>query len=216
MNNLLPQEIVRILQQQREFEQFAKQQREFAQYMQLNRLVTQQREFEQFAKQQREFEQYMQLGRLVTQQREFDQLVKRQTEFSRLMTSYLDVSPPVPCARQPMDLDAEKKRAQFALLRDIERQALASRKPRTRIALPPGGWMLDIAGIVFSKKTREDVFEQAVQDFRDEYCEALSEDADSTRLFFLASRHWIGFVLAVLMQGGREIARVIKTLKGAG
>src|SRR5688572_23765018 len=76
--------------------------------------------------------------------------------------------------------------ARMRLLRELQKAALASRR-KVHIAQPPGGWMLRFARVVFSKKTREHVFEQAVQDFRDEYCEALSEGADRTRLFFLGS-----------------------------
>ncbi len=84
------------------------------------------------------------------------------------------------------------------------------------IARAPGGWMLAVAGTIFSKKTRKRVFDQVVADFRDEYFEALNECAGRARMLFLIGRHWSGFILAVVMQGGRELAKAIKTLKGAG
>lgn len=83
------------------------------------------------------------------------------------------------------------------------------------IAEPPGSWMEAFAATVFSRETKERVFDQVVAEYRNEFCEALRERAGRTRLFFLHARN-CGYFVSTVLEELPWIGRVISFLKGAG
>jgi hypothetical protein len=82
------------------------------------------------------------------------------------------------------------------------------------ISSPPGAWMEAIASTVFSPKTKERIFDQILADFRQEYFDILSKRASRERMFFVVARHWIGFVMACLIEAASGIGNVWKRIRG--
>lgn len=93
---------------------------------------------------------------------------------------------------------------------------LAGDKRGVVIPRPPGSWMLAVSGLVFSRKTKERVFDQVVADFRDEYFDALRHGDGRAKRSFIVARHWAAFSVAFVHEVASGIGKVIKALKDAG
>lgn len=88
-------------------------------------------------------------------------------------------------------------------------------KPAQKIVSAPGSWMGSIAGFLYSKKTREHVFEPIIADFQNEFFEELSKGASPARLLNVRSRHWFGFIASVALQAIASVAKVVREFKSA-
>ena len=71
------------------------------------------------------------------------------------------------------------------------------------------------SGLIYSKKTKERVFDPILADFRHEYFEELREGAPRGRMFFVHARHWCGFIAAVALQAMSSLAKVIGAYRSA-
>lgn len=83
------------------------------------------------------------------------------------------------------------------------------------IELPPGLRMMDWARALFSPKTLEKYFEPIVADYQYEMIEAMLKSKSVPPLRYIAVRHWLGFIIAVLLVASAGIGKVIKSIKGA-
>jgi len=77
--------------------------------------------------------------------------------------------------------------------------ALSSNRSRRRIIHPPGMRLNAIAGLVFSMKTYERVFQPTIVDMQNEYVEAIAQDK-KWNARFVRLRGYLSFFAAVLTQ----------------
>lgn len=84
------------------------------------------------------------------------------------------------------------------------------------IISPPGAWMDALAGVVFSRRTKERIFDQVVYDYREEMFEAMKDGAWPVRTFIVVARNWYGFFLACVEEAVTGIGKVWRKIRGAG